>query len=128
MKITNRKLVEGIGLIRQVAQKQLPVKVSYTLSRNIDHIESNLKPYEKERQKLLDKYVEKDEHGKPAMGPDGISVKFKDDAAEAGWKKDIDELLGIEADVDIRKIKLNDLSSVNFSAAEIGAIEYMIEE
>ena len=128
MKITNRKLVEGIGLIRQVAQKQLPVKVSYTLSRNIDHIESNLKPYGKERQKLLDKYVEKDEHGKPAMRPDGISVKFKDDAAEAGWKKDIDELLDIEADVDIRKIKLNDLSSVNFSAAEIGAIEYMIEE
>lgn len=128
MKITNRKLVEGINLIRQVAQKQLSVKVSYTLSRNIDHIESTLKPYEKERQKLLDKYVEKDEHGKSAMWPDGISVKFKDDAAEAGWKKDIEELLDIEADIDIRKIKLDDLSSANFSAAEIGAIEYMIEE
>lgn len=128
MKITNRKLVEGITLIRTIAQKQLPVKVSYTLSRNIDHIESALKPYETERQKLLDKYADKDDHGKLAMRPDGISVKFKDEAAEAGWKKDIDELLDIEADVDIRNIKLDDLSSVNFSAAEIGAIEYMIEE
>ncbi len=128
MKITNRKLVENIGLVRQVAQKQLPVKASYTLSRNIDHIESNLKPYEQERQKLLDKYAEKDGHGKLLTCPDGISIKFKDDAAEAGWKKDIEELLGIEADVDIRKIKLGDLGSANFSAAELTAIDYMIEE
>ena len=125
MKITNRKLVDGISLVRQVAQKQLPVKVSYTLSRNIDHIETALKPYEKERQKLLDQYAEKDAHGKLQLRPDGITVKFRD---EDGWKKDFDELLDIEADVDIRKIKLGDLGSASFSAAELTAIEYMIEE
>ena len=125
MKITNRKLIEGISLVRQVAQKQLPVKVSYTLSRNIDHIETAMKPYEQERQKLLDKYAEKDAQGKLQLRPDGMTVKFHD---EDGWKKNFDELLDIEADVDIRKIKLGDLGSANFSAAELTAIEYMIEE
>jgi hypothetical protein len=128
MKIANRKLVENIGLVRQVAQKQLPVKASYTLSQNIDHIESNLKPYERERQKLLEKYAEKDGYGKLLTCPDGISIKFRDDAAEAGWKKDIEELLSIEVDVDIRRIKLSDLGNANFSAAEMAAIDYMIED
>lgn len=128
MKITNKKLVESINLVRQVAQKQLPVKVSYAISRNTDHLESALKPYDKERQKLIEKYAEHDENGNLAIRPDGISVKFKDDAAKAAWDKDIEELLGIEADVDIRKFKLDDLGDVSFSAAEISAIEYMIEE
>lgn len=128
MKISNRKLVENNGLVRQVAQKQLPVKVSFTISRNTDHIDSVLKTYEKERQKLLDKYAEKDKKGKLVLKDDGISAKFKDDAAEAGWKKDIEALLDIESDISVRKFKLDDIGDVKFSSAELAAIEYMIEE
>lgn len=128
MKISNRKLVENIALIRQVSEKQLPVKASYTIAHNVDHMESVLRVYDKERQKLLDKYGEKDDKGKLALRPDGISVKFRDDPAEAAWKKDIEILLDIDNDIDIRKFKLSDLGNVNFSAAEMGAVAYMIEE
>jgi hypothetical protein len=128
MKITNRKLVESISLIHQVAQKQLPVKASYTISRNISHIESALRLYDTERQKLLDKYAEKDANGRFALRPDGISAKFKNNEAAENFQKNINTLLDIEADIDIRKFKLNDLGNISFSAAEIGAIDCMIEE
>ena len=133
MKITNKKIVENMGLIRDVSSKQLTPRVSYTISRNLDHLESVTKTYEKERQKLLDKYAEKDDKGKLVLRPDGISVKFKDDVAETAFKKDVEELLNCDNDIDIRKVKLDDLKDaqgnpVAFSAAEITAIDYMIDE
>lgn len=128
MKIKNRKLVGEINLIRQVAQKQLPVKVSYTLLRNIDHIESAIGLYEKERKKLLDKYAEKDERGKYALLSDRKTVKFKDESARDSFQEDMNVLLDIEADVEIGKFKLTDLGDAHFSVSELSAIEYMIDD
>ena len=128
MGIANRRLVENIDIMHQVAQKQLPVKASYALSYNIDKAESALKIYEKERRKLLEKYCEKDKGGNLAVGSDGRSAKFKDGDAKESFKKDIELLLDIEADISIRKIKLTDLAGTNFSAAEISAISDMIDE
>lgn len=128
MKVKNRKLVGEIGLIRQIAQKQLPVKASYTLLWNVDHIESALGLYEKERKKLLDKYAEKDKGGKYALLPDRKTVKFKDTSSKDNFQGDMDVLLDIEADVDIKKLKLDDLGDAHFSVSELSAIEYMIDD
>jgi hypothetical protein len=104
------------------------VKVSYALSCNIDKAESALKIYEEERRKLLEKYCEKNKDGSIAVGSDGRSAKFKDEKARESFKKDIESLLDIEADVNIRKIKLADLAGTNFSAAEISTISDMVDE
>mgnify|MGYP000880616255 CR=1 FL=1 len=127
MNITNRKLVENITLMRQISQKQLPVKVSYTLSRNISHINSAISLYDKERKKLLDKYAKKDEKGKFVLRSDGRSVEFTSITAAKAFQKDLNTLLDIKADIDIRKIKLSDFGEVSFSAAELTVIDYMIE-
>lgn len=128
IKITNRKLVENIKLIAQVSQKQLPPKVSFTLSRNTDHIDSVLKTYNKENEKLIEKYVEKDEHGKPELTDNRLDFVYKEDGDKEKFKADRDELLDIENEIEIRKIKLDDLNDIQFSAAEFRAIDYMIEE
>lgn len=128
VKITNRKLVENIQLIAQVSQKQLPPKVSFTLSRNTDHIDSVLKTYNKENEKLIDKYVKNDEHGKPELTDNRLDFVYKEDGDKEKFKADRDELLDIENEIEIRKIKLDDLRDIQFSAAEFRAIDYMIEE
>lgn len=128
VKITNRKLVENIQLIAQVSQKQLPPKVSFTLSRNTDHIDSVLKTYNKENEKLIDKYVKKDEHGKPLFTDNRMDFQYKGESGKDDFKKDHDELLDYVNDIEIRKIKLGDLNDIQFSAAEFRAIDYMIAE
>lgn len=132
MKITNRKLVEHIGLIQQVSQKQLPAKVAYTLAWNTDKIDSALKVYDKTRKKMLEQYAEKDEHGKLKSGDGGAAV-FKDDTTKSAWLEQMEALLDEEADVEIRKIKLDDLKDadgkpISFSAAEFRAIDFMLDE
>lgn len=46
------------------------------------------------------------------------------------WNRDFKELLAIENDVDVHKIKLDDLlnSNCDFTPAELMQMDYMIEE
>ena len=56
MKLTNRKIVNDANLLGNLTHKQLPIKVSYAIAKNISKIEKELEIYNKERQKLIDKY------------------------------------------------------------------------
>ncbi|HHV27431.1 MAG TPA: DUF1617 family protein [Tissierellia bacterium] len=124
MKLTNQTLLNSISKLRVLSQKQLPVKVSYAIAKNISKIEKELTIYEIERQKLIDKYAEKDNEGKVVADNNG-QIKFKD---KEGWEKDIKELLDIENEIDIHKFKIEELEGYNMTPAELMSIEYMIEE
>jgi hypothetical protein len=124
MKLSNQKLIENVQKLSGVAQKQLPVKVSYAISKNISKIESELKVYDKERQKLIEKYGEKDENNKVVADEKG-QIKFED---KDGWDKDIKVLLEIENEIDIHKFSIDELNGFNISPAELQAIDYMIDD
>lgn len=124
MKLSNRKIVENMQNLKAISQRQLPVKASYAIAKNIAHLESELKIYDKERLKIINKYAKKDEKGKTIADKNG-QVQFEN---ADGWNRDINELLNIENDIEIRKFKLSELSGLNMSPAELQAIDYMIEE
>ncbi|WP_286149562.1 MULTISPECIES: DUF1617 family protein [Bacillota] len=128
MKLTNRKMVDNSSLLATLTQKQLPIKVSYALAKNISKIESELKVYNKERLKLLDKYCVKDEDGNDVIDENNqltIAAEHMD-----SWNNDINELLDIEVEIDIHKFNIDDLmhSNVEFTPSELMLIDYMIEE
>lgn len=120
MKLSNGKILNSIGTLSKVSQMELPIKVSYAIAKNISKIESELKIYNIEKQKLIDKYSCKDEHG---------NLKISEDHQNE-WNKDIEALVDIEVDIDIHKFKAEELlnSGCNMTPAEFMAIDYMIEE
>lgn len=125
MKLSNQKLLESIQNVGYVSRKELPVKVSYAIAKNISKIESELKVYDKERQKLIEKYAQKAD-GKPLSDETG-QIVFKPECKK-DWDKDIKALLDIENEIDIHKFSFNELNGFNLSAADIMAIDYMIDE
>lgn len=128
MKLTNRKIVQDANFLGALTQKQLPIKISYAIAKNVSKIEKELDIYNKERQKLLDKYCIKNEEGKNKIDENN-QLKIADEHLET-WNKDINELLDIDVDIDIHKFKIDDLlnSNVDLTPAELMLIEYMIEE
>ncbi len=128
MKLTNRKIVNDSNFLGALMHKQLPVKVSYVISKNVSKIEKELDIYNKERQKLLDKYCVKDEEGENIIDENN-QLKIADKNLET-WNKDINELLDIEIDIDIHKFNVNDLlnSNCEMTVSELMLIDYMIEE
>lgn len=128
MKITNRKIVNDAMLLGSLAQKQLPIKISYAIAKNVSKIENELKIYNDERQKLLDKYCIKDEKGKNKIDENN-QLKISDENLD-DWNKSINELLDIEINIDIHKFNKEDLlnSNCEMTPSELMLIDYMIEE
>lgn len=130
MKLTldNERIVNTINVLGELNNAKLPVKVAYAITKNINKINSELKAYNKEKAKLIDKYGEKDKEGKLKVGENG-DITLKEEHIE-DWNRDIAELLSIENEIDIHMINLDDLlnSNCNISPAGLVAIDFMINE
>lgn len=128
MKLTNRKIVNDANFLGTLTNKQLPIKVSYAIAKNVSKIEKELEIYSKEKQKLVDKYCIKDENGNNKID-ENDQLKIADENLD-DWNKSINELLDIEIEIDIHKFNINDLlnSNLDMTPSELMLIDYMIEE
>lgn len=128
MKLTNRKIVNDANFLGTLTNKQLPIKVSYAIAKNVSKIEKELEIYNKERQKLVDKYCIKDEKGNNKIDENN-QLKIADENLD-GWNKSINELLDIEIEIDVHKFSKEDLfnSNCEMTPSELMLIDYMIEE
>ena len=130
MKLTlsNERIVNTINTLGGLSNAKLPVKVAYAITKNINKINSELKAYNEEKAKLIDKYAEKDKEGKLKTDEYG-NVTLKEEYIQE-WNRDMAELLSIENEIDIHMIHLDDLLNSNYtiSPAELTAIDFMIND
>ena len=128
MKLSNEKILNTINVLGNLNNTQLNIKLAYAISKNINKIDIELKTYNDEKAKLINKYAEKDKEGNVISDEHChiiIEEKHKED-----WNNDISELLSIENEIDIHKIQLDDLLNANYniSPAELSMIDFMIED
>lgn len=126
MKLNNKELLNSIPTLRKLSKEQLPIKISYTISKNIKNIEEESVIFEEERQKLLKQYAELDKEGKPKINDKGHYIIKNENQAD--FDKGVLELLSIETDVNISKIDLNALEGLRISPSELTSIDFMIKE
>ncbi|WP_308779808.1 hypothetical protein [uncultured Clostridium sp.] len=124
MKLSNEKLVNSIGVLSKLTNMELPIKLSYAFSKNITNIDRELVAYNKERQKLIKKYGEKDKKGNLKTKEDGtINILNIDN-----FNKELKEILEIETEVDIHLIDLESTNvDINITPLELMLIDYMIK-
>ena len=128
LNLSNERIVNTINTLGKLNNAQLPIKVAYAISKNVNKIESELKAYNAEKAKLIDKYAEKDEKGELKTNEIGHVIRKEEHIED--WNRDIAELLSIENEIDIHMINLDDLlnSNYNISPAELVVIDFMIAE
>ena len=126
MKLSNERILRDIPSLIEISKKQLPIKVSYAIAKNIAKIESEINVYNKEREKLIEKYAVKDEQGKTIVDENN-QIRIQEEHIE-DWSRDIKELLSIENEVDIHKFSIDVLEGYSMTPAELMIIDYMIEE
>jgi len=126
MKLSNEKILNDSTKLAQIAQKELPIKASYAIAKNLAKLEAELKTYNTEREKLIQKYSQKDEQGK-TMADENNQITIQKENLD-DWNKDIKELLAIENDIDIHKFSIEALNGYSMTAADLMLIDYMIED
>ena len=127
IKLSNTRILNGVNILNTLTNKQLPVKVSYAIAKNVAKIEAELKTYNSEREKLLEKYSKKGEDGKSITENGNVTIQ-EDKVQE--WNRDIADLLAIENEIDIHKFSISEFNNRDYdiSPAELMTIDYMIEE
>src|SRR5690625_1879780 len=86
-------LAEGIA---ELSQKELPTKTAFRISRNHRKLIEEVKTADELRQKIVDKYKEKDTE-------EGAKIKK---GQRKAFKEEFDELMKQEVDIKLSTIKL----------------------
>ena len=124
MKIRNERLVNSVGVLSKLTNLELPIKLSYAFSKNITKIDAELKAYNVEKRKLLNKYGEKDNEGNLKQNEKG-EVNILD---IENFNKEISELLKCESEVDIHLIDLESINTdIKITPGELMIIDYMFK-
>lgn len=96
---------------------------AYRILKNSNAIDKELKIYDEHQTKLVNKYCDKSEDGKPLVENGGFKVTGKN------YEKYVEELESIfneDVDISIKRISIESIMNAGLSPAQIGSIEYML--
>ena len=120
MLLTNNEiysLYEGLSKITQNKELKIPVKTSFYLLKNMKEIQGAYESLMDLRKEIILKYADQD-------GENYTIPAEKIEAANA----ELMELLSIENEFNIMKIKLSDIEALELSLEETASIMGIIEE
>lgn len=125
MLVKNVDMMNSVDVLKKISQLDLPLKLSYKLAKNIMSIDAELTIINAHKQKLIDKYGEKDTEGNLITDERG-QIRILD---IDGWTMEYSELENLEVDVSINLISEEELlncNNINLTPSEIIAISYML--
>ena len=117
IKTTIEKIINSQEAVNKLADKPLPVKISYRLAKLIKSIESELEVFEGERKKLLERYGTIDKEKQCYNIPNDKTEKFN---------AEFTQLVGTETELSAEKIDLSN-EDIKLTAKEFIALEPFIK-
>jgi hypothetical protein len=122
MDIKLRTLVDSIDAVKDLVNKEIPIKTAFKLSKLIKEINSELEHLERAKAPLFDKYEEKITQTEGPIqrriAEEHISKYFE----ELAPVLDMDVKLSIDS-----KIKLDDLGDIKISAVHLDLLNWLLE-
>ena len=119
------KLIEANESLKKLNQAEgLPFKVALSLAKNIKEIDEVLTVYENKRKELINKYGKKDKDGELVIKDNNIELTDK-----VAFANEFNSLVAEDVDVDIKKIKVDDLENVkNLTPNDINSITFLFAD
>lgn len=130
MKMKNSEIVAFLNTCANLREKRLPVRLAYAIKKNMSSVQEAAAAYMDERKELVDRYAKKDENGEYLEEDNCYIMEDK-----AGFEKDMEELLGIETEVEIHTVSITVVEKCDddqkydaLTMEELGVIDYMLTE
>lgn len=108
MKMTNFVLINLMNTLQVYAEKKLPQKISYAITRNVMNIAREYQIYESQLKKIFDEYSEymiKDDKGEIKVNRNAIPIV--EEIVSKEFNQQIEDLLNIKINVDMYFINSN---------------------
>jgi parvulin-like peptidyl-prolyl isomerase len=122
MKILNYNLyqmVEGLTSLSNDNKIYIPAKANFFIQKNISILAAAAQEIEKARLDIAQHYGE--------MSEETGSYKIPEDKMEI-VQKELNDLFNIEQEIDIKKIKIEDLGDAQFTSSQMQTLMIMIDD
>jgi len=118
MKVKLFDVYNSVNVMNKVLDAQLPISVSFQLTKLVKTLNEEVKMIEEERIKLVKKYSETDKDGESTVSED----------KKQNFLKDFSELLETEVDLNWTPVSVSKLENLNVSVNELSKIQYIFSE
>lgn len=126
IEINLNELLNSAGTLKILSTKSLKGKTAYKVARILREAEKELTLFNETRMNLIKKYGETKEDGELVTNENGdCTIKEEHIAA---FNNEINDLLNNKIEINVDKIKINELEELNFTPTEIINLEAFIEE
>ena len=126
MKVTLKDIVESQEVMRTLSNKPLRGRVAFKVARLLKKLEAELTTFNDTRVKLIESYAKKDEEGNYITN-DKNEYQFDQDNANK-FVEEINKLLLEELDIDANPILVDEIEDLDFTPAEMAALEPFMDE
>jgi uncharacterized protein (DUF342 family) len=111
-----------------LVNKELPIKLSYSLSKLIKNLESEYKILMEKRNKLIDKYAERDDKNNFVITNESgrQMTKIKNEFIDECQGK-LQELFSIEIEIDFEPIPIDLLGDISISPKDLLVLDKFIQ-
>lgn len=123
--ITLEQLINSTDGLKELSQKQLKARSAYAVGKIIKAADAEMSAFNEARMELIRKYGEKREDGELNSDENG-NVRILPESLNE-FNKELDDLLKTQIEINANKIKIDDISDIEFTAAEMAQIDEFIE-
>lgn len=128
IEVTLKSVIDNLDTFQTISQKSeiLPAVLAYKLTRILLQLENEINIFHKAREQLLNKYCQKDNNGQFITDEKG-SILLQD-GVEQNFNEEFNQLINTTIDLNVNKIKLNELEPLQLSLQQMTALMPYIEE
>lgn len=126
MEIKARELKELSDTIRELLPLQLNINLSYKIACIAREIREKQNMVDTLKEELIETYAKKDEKGMTLISEEGVVEIDKKDAAELN--KQLNDLMVRNIEINIEKIKLDDILDLNLTIGQMTSLLPLIEK
>lgn len=114
MELTIEKVVNSIEALREITNKDVPIKVGIALARNTKEVNEILEVFNKKKETVFDKYSEGEK-------------TITDEADIKGYNDEIGVLVSELIEINTTMIDIEALGDINIRPSSLLALDWMIE-
>lgn len=122
---------ESLQSLNELIEKDINAKSAFKLTRIVKHLSSIVEDKVKMEKKIFDKWVQKDENGRPLLAkndngeviPDAVLISNVDE-----FSNEMSDLLNIENEVPFDRVKFEELGLQTIKIKDLIKIDFLFED
>ena len=126
IKLKMGELLNSTEILQKLASKELKARLALEVARMLKAIEKEMQDFNDIRMKLITKYGEKDENGELITDEKG-NCKIEQEHVET-FSNELNDMIAAEVEINANKLKIEQLENLDFTPAEMSALEPFIDE